>query len=306
MGTARRGAGHQSAPVQKPHLYDLLGGELAAERGHVRRHLFVPLFVQIVQGHSATNSGIILMPMMVGAIVASIGTGQFMARTGRYKWLVVAGFVAATLGAYLLSRMTMDAGRATLWLDTAVMGLGLGVAMSAFTTIVQNQYPVHRLGEVSAGLQFFRTIGSTIGLAVFGSVLNNRFTANLAHNVPSPVVHGLHAAGLDNPNALGSVQAQKVIGTIVAKVSQALGQPVTALGGLVVHGLRLSLEQAINTLFVVSAVIGLIALAVVVFLPEVPLRSSFSAEELEDEAEEGREVAADRNASGRRAALGAD
>ena len=98
--------------------------------------------------------------MMFAAIAASIGAGQFMARTGRYKWLVVAGFAAAALGAYLLSRMTMGSGRTTLWLDTAVMGLGLGVAMSAFTTIVQNQYPVHRLGEVSASLQFFRRSGA--------------------------------------------------------------------------------------------------------------------------------------------------
>ena len=74
----------------------------------------------------------------------------------------------------------MNASWRTLGLDTAVMGLGLGVAMSAFTSIVQNQYPVHRLGEVSAGLQFFRIIGSTIGLAVFGTILNNRFTSQLA------------------------------------------------------------------------------------------------------------------------------
>ena len=253
--------------------------------------MFVPLFVQIVQGHSATNSGIILMPMMFAAIVASIVAGQLMARTGRYKWLVVGGFAAATLGAYLLSRMTMDSGRHTLWLDTFVMGLGLGVAMSAFTTIVQNQYPVHRLGEVSASLQFFRMIGSTVGLAIFGSVLNNRFTANLAHNVPAPVVGGLRAAKLDNANALGSTQAQKVILAIVGKAAHVLDRPMVPLAELVSHGLRLSLEQAINTLFVVSTIIGLIGLIVVVFLPEVPLRSSYSVEELHDRAEEGLDVA---------------
>jgi EmrB/QacA subfamily drug resistance transporter len=268
--------------------------------------MFVPLFVQIVQGHSATNSGVVLMPMMFAAIAASIGAGQFMARTGRYKWLVVAGFAAAALGAYMLSRMTMDSGRSALWLDTAIMGLGLGVAMSAFTTIVQNQYPVHRLGEVSASLQFFRLIGSTVGLAVFGSVLNNRFTANLTRNVPSPVVHGLKAAGLDNANALGSTQAQQAIARIVTSTAQALGRPLTALAALVEHGLRLSLEQAISTLFVVSTVIGLVGLAVVIFLPEVPLRTSYGVEELQDRADEGLDVGIVLDASDTKPATGAE
>jgi EmrB/QacA subfamily drug resistance transporter len=255
--------------------------------------MFVPLFVQIVQGHSATNSGIILMPMMFAAIVSSIASGQLMARTGRYKWLVVAGFAAVAVGAYLLSRLTMDSGRSALWLDTAIMGLGLGVAMSAFTSIVQNQYPVHRLGEVSASLQFFRMIGSTVGLAIFGSVLNNQFTAHLADNVPVPVVKGLSAAKLDNANALGSTQAQQAIHQIVSKVAQAIGTPADQLAQTVSHGLRLALEQSINTLFVVSTIIGVAGLVVVLFLPEVKLRTSYSAEDLEDLVEEGLDVVID-------------
>jgi len=242
--------------------------------------MFVPLFVQVVQGHSATNSGTILMPMMLAAMATSIGAGQYMARTGRYKALVVAGFVAVALGAWLLSRMAMDASYLTLALDTALLGLGLGVAMSAFTSIVQNQYPIHRLGEVSAGLQFFRIIGSTIGLAVFGTVLNNRFTSQLSVNLPAPVVKGLGAANLDNVNALGTSQAQSGIQKIVAGAAQAVGTSADRLAVTVVHGLRLSLDQSINSLFVVSTVIGVVGLVVVLFLPEVPLRQTHSLSEL--------------------------
>ena len=251
--------------------------------------MFVPLFVQVVQGHSATNSGTILMPMMLAAVVSSIGAGQLMARTGRYKVLVVCGFVAVALGAYLMSRMTVNASWRTLGLDTAVMGLGLGVAMSAFTSIVQNQYPIHRLGEVSASLQFFRIMGSTIGLAIFGTVLNNRFTSQLALNVPAPVVKGLSAAKLDNVNALGTSQAQSDIAKIVAKVAQAMGASADKLAATVIHGLRLSLDQSINSLFVVSTVIGVAGLVVVLFLPEVPLRQTHSLNELDElvEAEDG-------------------
>jgi EmrB/QacA subfamily drug resistance transporter len=264
--------------------------------------MFVPLFVQIVQGHSATNSGVILMPMMFAAIVASIASGQRMARTGRYKWMVVAGFAAVAVGAWLLSRMTMGSGRTTLWFDTAVMGLGLGVAMSAFTSIVQNQYPVHRLGEVTASLQFFRMIGSTVGLAVFGSVLNNHFTSNLTTNLPGPVVQGLKAAKLDNANALGTNQAQKAIQLIIGKVAQTAHQPLLPLERLVAYGLRLSLQQAITTLFVVSTVIGVAGFVVVLFLPEVRLRMSYSSEDLDDRAEEGLESVPDAGMGGMGAA----
>ena len=122
--------------------------------------MFLPLFVQGVQGKSATNSGIILMPLMLGAMVTSIGAGQVLARTGRYKVLVICGFITVTIGAVLLSRMGVDTSWTVLARNMVIMGLGLGIAMSAFTVIVQNQYPSHRLGEVTAGLQFFRSIGA--------------------------------------------------------------------------------------------------------------------------------------------------
>ena len=149
--------------------------------------MFLPLFVQGVLGKSATNSGVILMPMMLGAIVTSIGAGQILARTGKYKVIVILGFVFTAVGAWLLSRMGVGTRWMTLARDMVIMGLGMGVAMSAFTVIVQNQYPSHRLGEVTAGLQFFRSIGSTVGLAVFGTILNNQFAAQMKHNLPAPL-----------------------------------------------------------------------------------------------------------------------
>ena len=89
------------------------------------------------------------------------------------------------------------------------MGLGLGVAMSAYTVIVQNQYPSHRLGEVTAGLQFFRSIGSTIGLAVFGTILNNQFAANMKTNLPAALQKYNGSAALDNPQVLLSPTAER-------------------------------------------------------------------------------------------------
>ena len=168
--------------------------------------MFLPLFVQGVMGKTATNSGTILMPMMLAAIVSSIGAGQLLAKTGRYKAVVIGGFICVATGAFFFSRMTVATTSAQLLGYMIIMGLGLGVALSTFTVIVQNQYPSHRLGEVSGGLQFFRSIGTTVGLAVFGTILNSRFAESLGADLPDQL-KGLAtdpatAGKLDNPQVL--------------------------------------------------------------------------------------------------------
>jgi EmrB/QacA subfamily drug resistance transporter len=230
--------------------------------------MFLPLFVQGVLGKSATNSGIILMPMMLGAIATSIGAGQILAKTGRYKVIVIIGFILAAIGAWLLSRMGVGTTWPTVTRNMVVMGLGLGVAMSSFTVIVQNQYPSHRLGEVTAGLQFFRSIGSTVGLAVFGTILNNQFAASMKANLPAALAKYNGSAALDNPQVLLSPSASTKIHGMFAKS----GAPGEALFKAFMHAVRLSLSTAISDLFLISAVVGLAGLIVVLFLREDPLR----------------------------------
>jgi len=246
--------------------------------------MFLPLFVQGVLGKSATNSGIILMPLMLGAIVTSIGAGQILAKTGRYKVIVVIGFVLAAAGAYLLSRMGVDTTWVTLVRDMVVMGLGLGVAMSAFTVIVQNQYPSHRLGEVTAGLQFFRSIGSTVGLAVFGTILNNQFAAAMKTNLPATLQKYSGSAALDNPQVLLSPAASEQIHAMFAK----FGAQGDQLFHAFMNAVRQSLDTAISDLFLISAIVGVIGLVVVLFLREEPLRRTHEIDpqsgELDSEA----------------------
>jgi len=243
--------------------------------------MFLPLFVQGVLGKTATNSGIILTPLMLGAIVTSIASGQVLARTGRYKVVVVAGFVAVAGGTYLLSRMGVGTTQGTLALYMVILGLGLGVAMSAFTVIVQNQYPTQRLGEVSAGLQFFRSIGATVGLAVFGSILNNRFASAMLHNLPGPLKGS--AGKLDNPQVLLSAGARETIATSFDKFGAQGHQLFLAFMDAVRH----SLASAISDLFVLGTVIGILGLVTVLFLKEEPLRRTHSMEEVQEAAEEG-------------------
>jgi EmrB/QacA subfamily drug resistance transporter len=243
--------------------------------------MFLPLFVQGVLGKTATNSGVILTPLMLGAIVTSIASGQVLARTGRYKVVVVTGFVAVAGGTYLLSRMGVGTTQGTLALYMVILGLGLGVAMSAFTVIVQNQYPTYRLGEVTAGLQFFRSIGATVGLAVFGSILNNRFASGMLHNLPGPLKGS--AGKLDNPQVLLSSGARKSIATGFDKYGAQGHQLFLAFMDAVRH----SLASAISDLFVLGTVIGILGLVTVLFLKEVPLRRTHAMEEAQEAAEEG-------------------
>ncbi len=234
--------------------------------------MFLPLFVQGVMGRSATNSGIILMPMMLGAIVTSIGAGQLLSRTGKYKLVVIAGFVGFIFGTFMLSRMPMDVSSFALARNMVIVGWGLGVGMSAFVVIVQNVFPTHRLGEVTAGLQFFRSLGATIGLAVFGTILNNVFARSLAEQMPAKL-KALSASGaavgkLDNPQVLLSPGAREQLSAEFARLGSQ-GQDLLREFMLAV---RVSLDHAIGELFVLSTIVGIVGLVVVLFLKEVPLR----------------------------------
>ncbi len=153
--------------------------------------------------------------------------------------------------------------------NMVILGLGLGIAMSAFTVIVQNQYPTHRLGEVTAGLQFFRSIGATIGMAVFGTILNNQFAAHMKENLPAALQASTRAGGDRQPagTALEQARAAKLQHTFAQ-----FGTQGEKLFTVFMDAVRQSLSSAIDGLFLLAAALGVIGLVVVLFLREDPLR----------------------------------
>jgi EmrB/QacA subfamily drug resistance transporter len=140
--------------------------------------MFLPLFLQVVVGRSASSSGALLMPMMLGMVGASIVTGQLISRTGRYKVFGIVGLAIAAMGMLLLSRLTVETSNASVALYMVMLGLGLGATMPLFTISLQSQYP-KRIGEVTAAQQFFRSIGGTVGVALLGGVMNSVFAREL-------------------------------------------------------------------------------------------------------------------------------
>ncbi|MFC4640402.1 DHA2 family efflux MFS transporter permease subunit [Deinococcus hohokamensis] len=167
--------------------------------------MFLPLFMQTVQGVSATNSGLAMLPLMAGLMLSSITAGNMVARTGNYKPFLLGGTVILMVGVFFLTLISVDTTRLDLGWRMFVVGLGLGPAMSLFNIAIQNAVPLHQMGVATSSSQFFRQIGSTIGAAIFGTLLLNNLQTELPKHLPQ--VPGLENAA-KNIN-LGEMSAQQ-------------------------------------------------------------------------------------------------
>ena len=150
--------------------------------------IFIPLFFQGVLGASATSSGSFLTPMMLGIVVGATTSGQLLARTGlRYRVFGLVGTAAMTLGLLLVSTMdeTTSFARAVVYI--VIMGMGLGSTFPTFMLAVQNSIPFNLMGTATSALQFFRSIGGMLGLALLGAVMANRFATKFDESLPDSV-----------------------------------------------------------------------------------------------------------------------
>ncbi|HEX5498942.1 MAG TPA: MDR family MFS transporter, partial [Thermomicrobiales bacterium] len=175
--------------------------------------MYVPLFMQGVIGASAANSGAVLTPMMLSLAVASTVGGQIISRSGRYKWAAVGGLATMTIGLFLQSQFGIDTTFTQALAAMIVIGVGIGLAMPTFTLAVQNAFPLDRIGTVTAAVQFFRSIGSTIGVAVMGTMLTNILAAQLQTALSPELAQAMpgNAAAAINPQALASPDAAQAL-----------------------------------------------------------------------------------------------
>ena len=233
--------------------------------------MYLPLFAQGVVGVSAAQAGAALTPLMLGFMVSSTIGGQILSRTGRYKYLALTGFVVATVGMVLMSRMDAAAGTATVVRNTVITGLGIGMMMSLFTIVVQNAFSIDRLGQVTASLQFFRSIGGTISVAILGTLMTNRFQSAFQEALPAAVRSVVPAAQLE---ALGNPQILLAPQTTagIRESFSALGPQGQVLFQQLMEAIRGSLATAITGLFLAGAVAMVLGFIITLFLPEIPLR----------------------------------
>jgi EmrB/QacA subfamily drug resistance transporter len=143
---------------------------------------FLPLFLQVVSGASATNSGLLILPLMLGLLSASMASGQIISRTGRYKVFPVTGCAVSTVALYLLSTMGTSTTQSTVTVYMVLLGVGIGLTMQTLVLAVQNAVRITELGVATSSISFFRSMGGAVGVALFGAI----FSSRLAHNGRSP------------------------------------------------------------------------------------------------------------------------
>lgn len=146
--------------------------------------MFMPLFMQVVLGVNATNSGFSMFPLMLGLMSGSIVSGRMVSRTGHYKPYLVGGAFVLLLGVFLLSGIGPETSLLDLALRMVVVGIGLGPSQSLVNLVVQSAFPPSQIGVATSSTQFFRQIGNTVGMALFGTLLTLNLTAELPKQLP--------------------------------------------------------------------------------------------------------------------------
>jgi EmrB/QacA subfamily drug resistance transporter len=141
--------------------------------------VFIPLYLQLVYGASPTSSGLRLLPLMAGLLVAAIASGRAISRIGRYKIFPIAGTAILVVGMYLLSRLAVGT---SPWLASVymlVVGVGIGLVMQVLVLVVQNDARPHEIGVVTSTATFFRSVGGSFGVAIFGAIFASRLAAQI-------------------------------------------------------------------------------------------------------------------------------
>ncbi|HEX6969913.1 MAG TPA: MDR family MFS transporter [Micromonosporaceae bacterium] len=212
---------------------------------------YLPTYLQMVTGASAAVSGLLMVPMMGALLLTAIVSGQYVSRTGRYKWLTVAGPIVVGGATVALSTMEPDT---SIWLICgyiAVMGAGLGPSMQLLVLIVQNSFPLREVGTATAANNYFRQIGATLGSGMVGSVFATRLTGLLAERLPA------------NPAGAGAGAADSFTPAAVNALPDPLKEPIIA-----------SYNDALMPIFVVLAPLVVVAALLLAFIVEKPLATT--------------------------------
>ena len=232
---------------------------------------YIPLFVQGVLGASATNSGLVTMPMMIAMAIAAAISGQVMSRFGKYRVLGVVGLIVMVFGMAYLSTMDAASTRSDVTYAMIVFGIGLGTSIPLFTLAVQNSVPYRVMGVSTSTLQFLRSVGGTMGVAIMFSVIQGQYASGVRENVPAVVREQEQLAkALDDPQFLlnpGALEQMQAAFAVFGETGQALFEETLT-------GVRVSLAAGVSESFFIAIWVLCLAVVASVFLKEEPLRKT--------------------------------
>jgi EmrB/QacA subfamily drug resistance transporter len=220
---------------------------------------FLPQYLQLVHGVSATESGLLLLPLLVGLLSMSVSSGIYISRTGNYRWFPLAGTIVVTIGLVLLAGL---GAHTSLWLVSLyilVFGLGLGLFMQVLTLVVQNAVPMRQLGVATSSVTFFRSMGGAIGASALGAVLTAGIAAELPNFLPAALLAGKGSRG---SRVAEFVQSPAVL--------DKLKQTNPALH----EGIIQAYSHAIDRIFLVAVPVSLLSIVAALFVNQVQLRTS--------------------------------
>lgn len=245
--------------------------------------IYIPLFAQDILNFSATNSGVIILPMVAGLMIASMLSGRTVAKTGKYKVMYCSGLVIAGLGIFLLSFLNANSSYFDMAWRMFIAGAGIGISMPLFTLVVQNAFDKKHLGVATSSVQLFRSIGGTVGTAILGGVLNNVLISKLGDIQNDPFVQMAKQSNNANAEQLSSIDINAVQGILSAKGQEGILNSLqqlpaqtqqTAISAFNSFSevLRVALSDSITRIFFVSAIFLGIAVITSLFLKEIPLK----------------------------------
>ncbi|MGO9028210.1 MAG: MDR family MFS transporter [Acidimicrobiales bacterium] len=218
--------------------------------------IYLPLYLQLVDGVSPTISGLLLVPMMLGLLVTSIISGQVVTRTGRYKFFPVVGSLLMVLGMYLLSNLGLHTSHVTMSIYVIVLGAGMGMTMQIMVLATQNSVEGRLIGTATAAVTFFRSLGGAFGTSLFGAI----FIAGLTHWIPI-LVPGAAGRNLHVNQSFSMSPAE-----------------LHAFPTAVQHGILESFVRSLHTVFLVGVPLAAVTFVLTLFLKEVGLRTDSGLE----------------------------
>ncbi|WP_067817514.1 MDR family MFS transporter [Nocardia inohanensis] len=240
----------------------------------------IPQYLQVVKGSSPTMAGLQMLPMVVGMMVASIISGQTISRTGRYKWFPPIGATLVVVGLFLLHFVTADTHLWVAMIFMLILGLGLGNLMQPLTLALQNALPPKDMGVSTAAATFFRQIGGTLGVAIFLSILFAQVGPNigteLRASASQPAFQQAVAQGVHSDNAAEAALSKG----LAAKDTSAAGEVlkdssiIQQLDPALAHPFKVGFAESMDTVFLAAGGVAVIALLLVLFWKEVPLRTA--------------------------------
>jgi EmrB/QacA subfamily drug resistance transporter len=238
--------------------------------------IFLPRWFQAVKGISATQSGYMIWPLLVGLIGSSVGTGLVISKTGRYKYILLVAMVLFVAGSYMLTHMTTNVSDPVLWFWMFVLGIGIGPSMSGFTVVVQSTAQRTQMGVATSTLTFLRQIGGSVGLAIAGTLFSETFTQKLpgqllAQGVPATVVKRFGSGGSGVAGNLTGVNLSKQLSaTLPGKLHSQIPH--------IIAGIDNAFSLSVGNIFWLTVASGVVAFLAVVALPNHALRGAPTVE----------------------------